>query len=101
MKEGNWHKKTLLVGFSIIFFFITPIKGKTYLWKGNLDQNGTVEISFSLPKEKAFFLEGYIYYKKNWRKIPIFWEEKKIWIDLGPPFKEIPYRIHLWIPNEE
>ena len=64
-------------------------------WEGKTNEKGSVSIAFRIPSEKIFSLQGYIFYKKAWRPINVFWNEDQIWFDLGAPFKGIPYKVFL------
>ena len=64
-------------------------------WEGQTNEKGSVSIAFRIPSEKIFSLQGYIFYKKAWRPINVFWNEDQIWFDLGAPFKGIPYKVFL------
>ncbi|MCS6984366.1 MAG: hypothetical protein NZM25_04435 [Leptospiraceae bacterium] len=68
------------------------------LFTGQLDSKGKLSIAYELPLDKAFWLQGYVYFKDSWRPFPLFFQKNLIWADLGPRFAEAPYRIHLWLP---
>ena len=79
-----------------IFFFISPghsLEKKS--WGGKTDKAGFVSIVHKVPENKTFILQGFIFLKENWRPVSVFWNKKKIWFDLGPKFKNLPYKIHL------
>ena len=82
--------------FLLLFIVISPtwsLDLKPHKWEGTTNQQGAVMITFKISSQAIFFLQGYIFYKKNWRPTPIFWNKAKIWFDLGPSFKKIPYKI--------
>ncbi|MDH5719079.1 MAG: hypothetical protein OEZ13_00520 [Spirochaetia bacterium] len=85
----------------LIIFFLLQINivaaGENKIWKGKLDDKGKAKIEYKISAEKTVFLQAFIFYKDNWRPVSVFWNDKEIWIDLGPAFKELEYRVHLLI----
>ena len=79
-------------------FMISGIASESRLFKGRLNSKGRVIINYALPKTKPFIIQGYILFEKNWRGIQFFWDEKRIWTDLGPIYRNKKYRVHVYIP---
>lgn len=63
-------------------------------WQGNLDEKGGFVIEIPAG-EGDFIVQGFILLKENWREINIFYDEKRIWAQLGPSFKNLPYRVRM------
>lgn len=85
------------------WLFISLFVGSLYafeskLFLGNLDHKGKLSLSYELPLDKPFILQGFVFYKNSWRPFPVFYQEKLIWADLGPEFASLNYRIHLILP---
>ena len=92
--------KKIILLLIYIFFLANHINPETKVWTANTDINGKISIDFSIPDNKAFILQAYIFFQDNWRPIKIFWNKTKIWTDIGENFKNIPYKITLYIDHE-
>ena len=80
----------------LIFFSISPgyaLEKKH--WGGATDKMGSVSVVHTIPANKTFILQAFILLKENWRPVPVFWNKQKIWFDLGPEFRNLPYKINL------
>lgn len=90
-------KKLSLAGILAVTLLLiaSPVFARAQKWQGNTDAMGQVQINISLSESNAFILQGWIKYKGYWRPIPVFWNNQKLWFDLGPEFKDTPYRIVL------
>ena len=88
----------LLLRLILYAFIISGIVPESRLFKGQLNAKGRVMINYALPETKPFIIQGYILFEKSWRSIQFFWDEKRIWTDLGPIYRNKKYRVHVYIP---
>ena len=69
-------------------------------FSGKLNSKGSVKIPYSIDTKKVFFIQSFLFYLKNWRPVNAFFNDKHLWLDLGPEYKELPYRMHLLISKK-
>ena len=82
----------------LAFLFTLQLGADTQLWKGKLDAKGRFVIPYSIPKDKPLFIEAVILFDNHWRKVKVFYDDKQIWTDLGPTYKDIEYKVSLFSP---
>lgn len=70
----------------------------TRQFTGKLDENGKASVNFVIEQSKVHFLQAFVLYQKSYRPVKVFYNESIIFIDLGPSFKGLPYRINYWAP---
>ncbi|MDH5716216.1 MAG: hypothetical protein OEZ22_01095 [Spirochaetia bacterium] len=85
----------------LIYFFYTSnvFSQEIKNFSGKLDNKGQAKIEYKLSNDKVFFLQAFIFYKKNWRPVSVFFNDSQLWIDIGPSFKDADYKINLLIKN--
>jgi len=67
-------------------------------FSGQLDSKGSVTKDYKIDTSKVFFVQAFIILKKNWRSIPVFINEKGVWIDMGPTYRKNKFIINIFVP---
>ncbi|MCB1146871.1 MAG: hypothetical protein KDK41_08965 [Leptospiraceae bacterium] len=82
---------------AVVFLILTAknVFSVSRNFSGTLDASGKTEVRYTVSTDSTVFLQGWVLYRELWRPVPVFWSGNLIIIDLGPNYKDIPYKLSL------
>ncbi len=81
-----------------LFLSGSSLFAESKIFTGKLDARGRAQLVYKVSQNGPFFLQAFVLYKKHWRSMKVFWNNRIIWIDMGPDFKGLKYRVHYYKP---
>lgn len=78
----------------ILFLFLAgSLLAQQNLWRGELDENGKAIVTVKSSPDEVFVFQANVFYKAKWRVVHPSWDDNAVYIDLGPEFARVPYRV--------